>query len=492
MILKQAHTDNNTLLINLVFGFFPICFVFGNLIININILLFCCLGIFYLKSKILTTKFDFSIKIIFLFFLSVLLSTILSFIKSLYLQEYEDYELAKLIKSIAFLRFYLLLIIIYLLNKYEILNYKYFFFFATCTTLIVSLDIIYQYINGVNTIGFKGLTLHNSGFFGDELIAGGFIKNFSFFSIFSITFLLKDKKITNFFFTVLTVCILGTGILLSGNRMPLILFIFGLFLIFLFKSNLKKIIATSILGLFIVLGFILFLNNDLKTTYLKFYLNVKYDLASIFERKKDDKLSEVFTKLKEEGSDVTQPNIIDEKKNEWEKFINPPKWEGGSLKDDFEFFWVMQYEKNSHTKIYLTALDVWGKNKIFGNGIKSFRRDCHKIADHKTNRLCSNHPHNYYLEILTEVGLVGLVSILIIAVLFLFFIFKNYKILNNKSLQNLILFAATISLILEGFPIKTTGSVFTTSNATYLILIVSIITTYKKVFTSKDSKELLF
>ena len=91
MILKKTYTDNNTLLINLVFGFFPISFVFGNLIININILLFCCLGIFYLKSKILTTKFDFSIKIIFLFFLSVLFSTILSFIKSLYLHEYEGY-----------------------------------------------------------------------------------------------------------------------------------------------------------------------------------------------------------------------------------------------------------------------------------------------------------------------------------------------------------------------------------------------------------------
>ena len=109
MVTKKID-NNNTLLINLVFGFFPISFVLGNLIININLLLFCCLGIFYLKSKILTSKFDLSIKIISIFFIAVLFSTILSFIKSLYLQEYEDYELSKLIKSIAFLRFYLLLI----------------------------------------------------------------------------------------------------------------------------------------------------------------------------------------------------------------------------------------------------------------------------------------------------------------------------------------------------------------------------------------------
>ena len=279
MVTKKID-NNNTLLINLVFGFFPISFVLGNLIININLLLFCCLGIFYLKSKILTSKFDLSIKIISIFFIAVLFSTILSFIKSLYLQEYEDYELSKLIKSIAFLRFYLLLIIIYLLNEYEILNFKYFFLFATCSALIVSLDIIYQYIYGVNTIGIKGLALHNSGFFGDELIAGGYIKNFSFFSIFFITFLLKDKKITRFLFTTFTVCVLGTGILLSGNRMPLVLFIFGLILIFLFKNNLKKIIMTSILGLFIIFGSIIFLNNDLKNTYIKFYLNIIYDLAT--------------------------------------------------------------------------------------------------------------------------------------------------------------------------------------------------------------------
>ena len=488
MTLKKIY-NNNALLMNLVFGFFPISFVLGNLIININLLLFCCLGIFYLKSKILTTKFDFPIKIIFLFFFAVLLSTLLSFIRSLYLQEYEDYELSKLIKSIAFLRFYLLLIIIYLLNKNGILNFKYFFLFATCSTFVVSLDIIYQYIYGVNTIGFKGLALHNSGFFGDELIAGGFIKNFSFFSIFFVTFLLRDKKVTKFLFTIFTVCILGTGILLSGNRMPLVLFFLGLFLIFLFSDNLKKIVVISILGLLFIFGSIFFLDNDLKNTYVKFYLNIKYDLASIFEREKDDKLSEAYIKLEKDGPDVTQPNTIDEKRNEWEKFINPPKWEGGSLVDDFEFFWVMQYEKNSHTKIYLTALDVWEKNKIFGNGIKSFRKDCHKILEHKTNRLCSNHPHNYYLEVLTEIGLVGLATVLIIGILFLIFIFKNFKVLNDK---NLILFAATISLILEAFPIKSTGSVFTTSNATYLILITSIIITYKKSFISKDSKELFF
>ena len=59
--------NNPNLLINLVFAFFPISFILGSLFININLVLFCCLGIFNLKSKVLKAKFDFTLKIIFFF-----------------------------------------------------------------------------------------------------------------------------------------------------------------------------------------------------------------------------------------------------------------------------------------------------------------------------------------------------------------------------------------------------------------------------------------
>ena len=85
MILnKKIFNTNCIFFTNFVFGFFPISFILGNLITNINILLFCFLGIFYLKSRILEIKFDFPTKIIFIFFLIILFSTTLSFVKSLY------------------------------------------------------------------------------------------------------------------------------------------------------------------------------------------------------------------------------------------------------------------------------------------------------------------------------------------------------------------------------------------------------------------------
>ena len=168
-----------------------------------------------------------------------------------------------------------------------------------------------------------------------------------------------------------------------------------------------------------------------------------------------------------------------------------------SLIDDFEFLWVTQNSNAAHSKIFATALDVWAKNKIFGNGIKSFRIDCHKLIGSaiypeagynlgenaklfKKNRLCSNHPHNYYFEILTETGIVGLFVALMIASLFVVFILKNFKFFKGNNIENFILLAATIGLILEAFPFRSSGSIFTTNNATYIILIASIILSHKK------------
>ena len=111
-IFQKEISNNPYLFVNLVFAFFPFSFIFGTFIVNLNFLLFCCLGIFYLKSKILRTKYNFAIKIIFLFFLIVFLSSTLNAIKSQYFDGYDsDLNLLRFTKSILFFRFFLFLII---------------------------------------------------------------------------------------------------------------------------------------------------------------------------------------------------------------------------------------------------------------------------------------------------------------------------------------------------------------------------------------------
>ena len=84
------------------------------------------------------------------------------------------------------------------------------------------------------------------------------------------------------------------------------------------------------------------------------------------------------------------------------------------------------------------------------------------------------HPHNYYLEILTETGVFGLLIILVIFtyVLYLSF-FKKYfsKKFHNPDFQ---IVPFMFLFLAEIFPIKSTGSFFTTGNTTYLFLIMAI------------------
>jgi len=499
MILSKKITSTDSAqLTNLFFIFFPISFIFGNLIINLNIIFFCCAGIFYLKSKIFEARFDFFVKVIFLLFFIIFFSTCLSFVKSFYLDGYNYSELIRLIKSIAFFRFLLILIIIYILSESDILNIKHFLISTTFATLLVSLDIIFQHIFGFNIIGLKSLGTHNSSFFGDELIAGGFIKNFAFFSILFLAFSLKNKNILKFLLTTLAVSIIGAGIIFSGNRMPLALFILGLFLIFLFKNKLKINLLGNILVLFLIFGIIGSFNDNIKMRYKTYLGDSKAVLFSKFNKsaESESKIAskaeiekiEIYNEDKEKNKRVTSTFI--DKREYWEKFLDKsPQWEEGqSIMDDFEFFWVIQNDNEGHIKLFATALDTWKLNKIFGNGIKSFREDCKKFLVHKQYRLCSNHPHNYYLEILTETGIIGFLTVLVVGFLFLVFVIKNFRFLNDNKIENLILLAATISFILEVFPFKSTGSIFSTNNMTYIILIISIILSHKKLLNIKIKK----
>ena len=117
---------------------------------------------------------------------------------------------------------------------------------------------------------------------------------------------------------------------------------------------------------------------------------------------------------------------------------------------------------NSHLKEFKTGYMTWLDKKIFGGGIKSFKINCPKA---KTIN-CGSHPHNYYLEILTDLGVIGF--LLIVS----FFILITYK---SFLLPNPILSPFLFIFIGEFFPFRTTGSFFTTFNATFIFLLISII-----------------
>ena len=116
-----------------------------------------------------------------------------------------------------------------------------------------------------------------------------------------------------------------------------------------------------------------------------------------------------------------------------------------------------------------TGIQIWKKNKVFGNGLKSFKLKC----SYQPYQTCNTHPHNYFIEIMVDTGLIGLGTIYLILILGIINFFKkyynNYNI-RNKFIGNIIF----LLIVFELFPIRSTGSFFTTGNSFFIFLILPI------------------
>jgi O-antigen ligase len=426
MSLVLKSTINKTNYFSLLLALFPVAFVAGNMIINLNIIviIFSCLFLF--KKHIFQIKYYF-LDILILIFFSLILFTG-------FLNDYSFYlrginwrgNFSTIIVSILFLKYLILYISLRFLTEKKILNFKLFFISCLLVTLFVSIDIFYQLYNGKDIFGYESTNFGRklSGPFGDELIAGGFIQRFSVFSffLFPIFYYEKSRKYSKFLIPILFF-IFSLGIILSGNRMPLILFIFTIFLIFIFNKKIRG----YLLSFFIIFSLIFFLtfkfNNKVRNNFLTFQ-------------------SQIFKII-----------IVLNEKN------------------------INQSNTPQYLKEFSTFYETWKMHKYFGGGIKNFRYYCHERPNIYINSkfICNMHPHNYYLEILTETGVVGFIIILSIFTTILYLsLYKKY--FTNTILKNNNLIVPFIFLfIAEIFPIKSTGSFFTTGNTTYLIILMAII-----------------
>ena len=146
-------------------------------------------------------------------------------------------------------------------------------------------------------------------------------------------------------------------------------------------------------------------------------------------------------------------------------------------------------KKNSHYFAhYSAAYQLYEKNIFFGVGLKNFRKFCNdssfdeKIHSKWQNRKCATHPHNFYFEMLSEIGLIGF--ILIIS----FFIFSFYTFFNlYKKSGNTFLLLTTFILFVYFIPFLPKGSFFSNWNAMIFWFIFSIIySIYQKILKQNN------
>jgi O-antigen ligase len=126
-------------------------------------------------------------------------------------------------------------------------------------------------------------------------------------------------------------------------------------------------------------------------------------------------------------------------------------------------------------KLFNSAIYVFNNHFWFGSGSKSFLKSCVELIKYNKDLLCSTHPHNIYLEILINQGIIGMV----IFITFLFILLRKYYLdliivkTPNVDYKLLKLFFLII-LIVELWPLRSYGSIFQTVNGTLFWFLISL------------------
>ena len=128
----------------------------------------------------------------------------------------------------------------------------------------------------------------------------------------------------------------------------------------------------------------------------------------------------------------------------------------------------------------LTAYKIFESNILIGRGPKIFRILCKEKEFFINKDSCTTHPHNIYVQLLAEAGIIGFL------IVFLIFIYISYNLVKNfflkKTLDSHIICFLTAAFI-NFFPFVPTGNFFSNTLSVYYYLTFSLI-----YFTKKNIK----
>ena len=224
-----------------------------------------------------------------------------------------------------------------------------FFYYALVLCLsALAIDGYIQYFTGTNLVGFKISGARVSSFFGDELIMGSYLSRL--FPLLFALFLIKKKQKYDIYFIGALFILVDVLIFMSGERSAFFfLNLSTVFIIILIKEYQKFRLITFIIAIICVV--ILSLNSS--------------------------KLNERM-------------------------FKGPAKNMGLMESSNEAVIFTPQ-----HDSLIRTAYNMFKDKAIFGHGPKMFRIIC---ADEKYAtgiNSCLTHPHNFYIQLLAETGIIG-------------------------------------------------------------------------------------
>ena len=400
---------NDNKIFFLLFSILPLSIVVGPSVSLLNILFIIFLYFFiFFKNKHYELIYkDNTIRLLFFIYIYLIINSLISI----------DYEIG-LNRNLGFIRLIFLFIAI---NYFFFISQKNFKIFNVWTIffIIFVIDVYFERFSGANFFGWGADEINNvkqphgirvMSFFKDEPIAGAYLNGlFLLISGYFLTFFKSKNKI--YFFLFLILCFFLFSILLTGERSNSIRAIFGVILFLSFLDFIK--LRYKIFTFLILIGAILLIifNSD--------YLKHRY-----------------YGQLYKEAF----------------------------LKEDTKFF-----KENTYINLYKSGFNVFKNYPLFGVGNKNYRVETCNEKNLKFNYYCITHPHQIYLEFLSEHGLIGTTILLSI---FFILIFKNLKIMILS--QNYIQIGAFLYLLSTFLPLIPSGSFFTDFNITLFFINFSL------------------
>tara|TARA_E500000178_G_scaffold12714_1_gene12229 strand:- start:65 stop:1339 length:1275 start_codon:yes stop_codon:yes gene_type:complete len=332
-----------------------------------------------------------------------------------------DYS-SGIFRNVGFIRFILFFLTINLIF-HNFGSNKYLFKFWTLVFLLIVTDIYIERFTGSNLLGFGKIQIDGVlqphgprvvSFFKTEPIAGAFVTGFIFIIIGHLINNYKNKKDSLRIFILFIILIGLIGILITGERSNTIKAFFGITLFFLMTDFLKwKMKLISLLVFLILLGTTIFSSNYLKIRYV-------------------------------------------------DQFFNQIKTE--QTRKEFK-------ENSLYFKLYKSGITVFKNYPILGVGNKNYRIE---TCDEKKNIMyedyfCLTHPHQIYIELLSEHGVFGTIVILSVIFYLLFRILKQI-ILSQNYLQ----IGSFVFILINFIPLLPSGSFFNDFNLTLFMINFSL------------------
>jgi len=414
-----------------IFDFFlfliPIIFLSSFAISTIACSIYCLIIFLILKQKKIKIKIDILDKILFIFFILIITSSLQENILNQTFKSTEN--IIKLTKDVALIRFFFIYLLIKNIFNYDLVNAKNFFKWCFFASIFLSLNIFLMHLIGYDLF-LNTINLHDrySSVFGDRSIAGSYILNFFFFALIFFNFIKKKNII---FFESFFVFLIGLAILLTLDRSPFILYILSIILIGILSLKKKPLFFLSVI-ISILIYLIVIINYDKVLQRYEKLVNKEFDNYKIITSK---------------AFNSSAPTSIG-----YYSY-------GFILKDTYN---IVLFEKF-----------------ILGSGSKSFYERCKKYRLNSSNEswaaACPAHAHNLYGEIIISGGLIGLLFFLTFIILKILNLLKKIIFIKNKNIYYNICLILFISLIIELIPLRSYGNVFNTYNGFFLFFKLSII-----------------